>query len=65
LAGLLATYAAAAAATSLFIALTTGQRFLLALPLVFLCLHVAYGVGQWHAVLSRFFGRDRGLRRKG
>ncbi len=61
---LLAVYLICAGGMSVGIALASGLRYLPALPLVFGCLHVGYGIGQWQAVLGRLFGRDRGLRRK-
>jgi len=63
LAGLLAAYALATAVASVVVALASNLRYLPALPIVFLCLHTSYGIGQWHAVASRVFGRDRGWKR--
>jgi succinoglycan biosynthesis protein ExoA len=59
LGALLAIYLVAAAGMSIRIALAHGLRYLPALPLVFACLHIGYGVGQWHALASRISGRDR------
>ena len=64
LGALLAVYLLCAVGMSAGIASAAGLRYFPALPLVFLCLHVGYGIGQWHAVLSRLFGRDRGVKRK-
>jgi succinoglycan biosynthesis protein ExoA len=65
LGAILAAYAVSNVAMSTYIAFTSGLRYLPALPLVFFTLHMSYGVGQWHAVLGRLFGRDRRRRRSG
>jgi glycosyltransferase involved in cell wall biosynthesis len=65
LGALLASYLVCAAGASILIGVDAGPRFVPALPLVFGCLHVAYGVGQWQALVGRMFGRDRGRRNNG
>jgi methionyl-tRNA formyltransferase len=63
LGGLLATYLVVSLVTSFYIALREGLKYFPALPLVFFTLHISYGLGQWHAIIGRFVGRDRGRRR--
>jgi glycosyltransferase involved in cell wall biosynthesis len=63
LGAVLGVYLVAAAGMSVSIALAHGLRYLPALPLVFVCLHFGYGVGQWHALAGRMFGRDRAMGR--
>lgn len=54
---IVATYVACALFSSIRIAARSAWRYLPALPVVFACLHVAYGVGQWKAVADRAAGR--------
>ena len=65
LGGVVAAYAVSATLTSAYIALRYGLRYFPALPLVFFTLHISYGIGQWHAVFGRIFGRDRRRKSKG
>ena len=64
LGALVGVYLVCAAVISARIALAAGLRYWPVLPLVFGCLHVGYGIGQWQAVLGRLFGADHGVRRK-
>lgn len=65
LGALLASYVVCATGASILIGVNAGPRFVPVLPLVFGCLHVSYGVGQWQALASRLLGRDRSSRNSG
>jgi hypothetical protein len=63
LAALVAAYLVGGAIMTARLAFSAGWRYLPAFPLVFGTLHFSYGIGQWHAVASHFFGRGRAAKR--
>lgn len=59
LAALVAVYVLCAVVASARLAKRSRWPYLPALPLVFMLLHVGYGIGQWQAILGRVLGLSR------